>query len=741
MATEYFSNIHVTETSYVEQNSEVNGDHTVKGSQTVKEFSSMNWEDSSYATDLKSLIESLSDSKKTILVTQDDSSLSSDLTSGNYSGIDVVVLKGVTLTLTGITTIPFNLSVEDGGQVLVDADATANGILRSMGNNSGVVAFDAVDGDETLTINGSIQAGLWQVFGDGLGVAGSPNVFYIIPQWFGARGNGTEERDTLQKFFDFIDQSDNKKAFIPRTNNRYKTNKPLFIPSNIDLDSDRALISNESTTTFYESMTLCMGWFHEDDYSNQTFYTLDSNTLSAGAKEITLTTSSDVDNFEIGKPFFIVITDGSGNVDRTNQPHHQMRRVVDKDSSTGKITLDWAIDQTLDGSSGGLAATPLNATSKGYKNYICDNPSIRGLRLRSDQANVMSRDAVYQGTVKDIHIEKSVILLGGNARNYTNFSNIKGTFTSRMIETAEANFNDIYSEIHGGLDSSVTSPATSVVGAVSEGAILTNFTCRSHLTHSRIIRLINGGKIDNGKVYAGCDLFLIESLGGATQPVVNNTEFYGMGTTCSKLMGNSDVSRSIIVTNNKIFDFSFDTSVATLANNDFVSNNWLFINDSSQNGVAFNGTNARFQNNHVDITSDLIFQSGDRTQNSMAFNSTKNNRPTFDTGKILANSDNGPVYYGWADVSIPTLNNVPSGWSISKDSTGTFVINHGLGVSSTRNIILLAYPRFSAGGGRVINYLPDDSLSDGDNAKIKTYESDGSLADIDFHFVLFNFEN
>ena len=44
--------------------------------------------------------------------------------------------------------------------------------------------IDGVTGNETLTINGGIEAGMRQIFGSSLTVAGSPQITQSVPQWF-----------------------------------------------------------------------------------------------------------------------------------------------------------------------------------------------------------------------------------------------------------------------------------------------------------------------------------------------------------------------------------------------------------------------------------------------------------------------------------------------------------------------------------------------------------------------------
>ena len=244
------------------------------------------WIDSRSFSDLASGLEGLDNSIKEVWITE-DANLTVDLAAGTYTGIDLVIRKGITLTLDGIDTINFNIRVEDGGQLAIDEDVTVNGNLQSKGNTSGVVAFDAVGGDEELTINGSIDAGLYQIFGSSLTISGLNRAY---PEWWGV--DGTADDVQINAALTVA----NIVILQPAT---YSLNAALIIPAN-----DRALLGAGRGVTLLEYDGSASGtwgnYFRILGRDNVTLkdFTFDANgpTSTAG---ISLLIDNDCSNIEV----------------------------------------------------------------------------------------------------------------------------------------------------------------------------------------------------------------------------------------------------------------------------------------------------------------------------------------------------------------------------------------------------------------------------------------------------------
>ena len=97
--------------------------------------------------------------------------------------------------------------------------------------------LDGASGTETLTINSSIESGIYQIVGDSLLIAGSPKVEYIYPEWVGAIGDGITD-----------DSSAIEKAMSINALTKILPGKTYNIASNISIPLNRTLILDGTLT-------------------------------------------------------------------------------------------------------------------------------------------------------------------------------------------------------------------------------------------------------------------------------------------------------------------------------------------------------------------------------------------------------------------------------------------------------------------------------------------------------------
>ena len=87
---------------------------------------------------------------------------------------------------------------------------------------------------KTLTINGPIDAGLWQIFSGSGAISGNPKIKEVYPQWFGAVADGTtDDTSALSTAIDFCLRSYHK-LYIAKGNYKF-SNITIDISNYADL--------------------------------------------------------------------------------------------------------------------------------------------------------------------------------------------------------------------------------------------------------------------------------------------------------------------------------------------------------------------------------------------------------------------------------------------------------------------------------------------------------------------------
>lgn len=156
-------------------------------------------------------------------------------------------IKGVGVKLSGfgsIGTAIQNIS-SDKLDLIIDKEETLVSDVTVPENVNLVFARGGkLSGNYTLTIDGGIDAGLFQIFGSDLSVNGSPKIEAVYPEWFGAVGDGiADDTVAIQRTGIFCKES----SVILRM-----YNKTYVITDTLDLYDISISGCNEQTILKYE---------------------------------------------------------------------------------------------------------------------------------------------------------------------------------------------------------------------------------------------------------------------------------------------------------------------------------------------------------------------------------------------------------------------------------------------------------------------------------------------------------
>lgn len=168
----------------------------------------------------------------------------------NYDYTATLISAG-TLSRLGV----YNLDDTAVGDGTTDDYAALNALLTTIGSASATIAITKVfriatnitipsnvtlwflkggqlkpDSSKTVTINGAVAAGVWQIFSGSGSIAGSMKVIVLYPQWWGATGDGvTDDTVPTQAAITATSNITSAKLFFPP--GTYKLTAPLVIPN------------------------------------------------------------------------------------------------------------------------------------------------------------------------------------------------------------------------------------------------------------------------------------------------------------------------------------------------------------------------------------------------------------------------------------------------------------------------------------------------------------------------------
>ena len=138
----------------------------------------------------------------------------------------------------------------NGGQFLVNSITFPDTVGLHFRNGGQLVVAEG----ETVTIDGPIDAHTVQIFGGDGSVTGSPDALQVLPQWFGAKGDGVhDDARAIQQAADFAANATGRMLFIPEGEYLFHSNlsfrchvecRGLFIKS-MEINEDRTEFSND----------------------------------------------------------------------------------------------------------------------------------------------------------------------------------------------------------------------------------------------------------------------------------------------------------------------------------------------------------------------------------------------------------------------------------------------------------------------------------------------------------------
>ena len=144
---------------------------------------------------------------------------------------------------------------DNGSEVFIPRGAYSIGDVTVPNNvtlNFSQGGIISVQTGKTITINGGIKAGLYQIFSGSGTVAGTPKIKEVYPQWFGAKGDGvTDDTQAIQAAINLAISSN--KNTVSCTSGEYKISGALVNANLVTFAGDNAVFSGAGATSLYPS--------------------------------------------------------------------------------------------------------------------------------------------------------------------------------------------------------------------------------------------------------------------------------------------------------------------------------------------------------------------------------------------------------------------------------------------------------------------------------------------------------